>query len=121
SVSFSPSGQMTVCDARGSVMVLPLGQLRDKTQLDYIRKFDTEYWKSDDTGKKWYGVGPLSAIWVGKTLVVTDAGKLDGKETLLMFDGPGEASSGVATNSVGPTSDDELDLGEGNLSGLSVS
>lgn len=121
SVSFSPSGQMTVCDARGSVMVLPLGELRDKTQLDYIRKFDTEFWKTDETGKKWYGVGPLSAIWVGQTLVVTDAGKLDGDETLLMFNEPGEASSGAATNSVGPTSDDELDLGEGNLSGLSAS
>lgn len=121
SVSFSPAGELTLCDSRGTVMVLPLGELRDKTPLDYIRGFDTEFWKTDETGKKWYGVGPLSAVWIGKTLVVTDAGKLDGEETLLMFNRPGEASSGVATNPVGPTTDDELDKGEGNLTGLSVS
>ncbi|TWU18892.1 hypothetical protein [Allorhodopirellula heiligendammensis] len=120
-VSFSEAGELTVCDSRGSVMVLPLGELPDQTPIDYVRKFDTEFWKSDDTGKKWYGVGPLSAVWIGKTLVVTDAGKLDGEETLLMFTAPGEASSGVATNSVGPTTDDEADKGEGNLTGLSVS
>ncbi len=120
-VSFNQSGELTVCDARGSVMVLPLGLLEDKTPIDYVRKFDTEFWKSDESGKKWYGVGPLSAVWVGKTLVVTDAGKPDGEETLLMFTAPGEASSGVATNSVGPTTDDEADKGEGNLTGMSVS
>ncbi|TWT66014.1 YncE family protein [Allorhodopirellula solitaria] len=121
SVSFNDAGEMTVCDSRGSVLVLPKGTLSEKQQIDYVRGFDTEFWKSDESGKKWYAVGPLSAIWIGKTLVVTDSGKTDGNETLLMFEGPGEASSGVATNSVGPTSDDEIDKGEGNLTGLSVS
>ncbi len=121
SVSFNQAGELTVCDSRGSVLVLPLGELRDETPIDYVRGFDTEFWKSDDTGKKWYGVGPLSAVWIGEILVVTDAGKPDGEETLLMFNGPGEASTGVATNSVGPTTDDEADKGEGNLTGLSVS
>lgn len=121
SVSFSDAGEMTICDARGSVMVLPVGEVPDNTSIDYIRGFDTEYWKSDESGKKWYGLGPLSAIWVGETLVVTDAGKLDSEETLLMFTEPGEASSGAATNGIGPTSDDDADKGEGNLCGLSAS
>ncbi|QDS95003.1 hypothetical protein FF011L_37870 [Roseimaritima multifibrata] len=116
SVSFSPSGDLTVCDSRGTVVLL-----KGKEATNFLSGFDTEFWKSDDTGKKWYGVGPLSAIWVGETLVVTDSGKVDGEETLLMFSGPGKADAGIATNSVGPTSDDEADKGEGNLTGLSAS
>lgn len=116
SASFSPAGELTVCDSRGKVVLL-----RNDQVIDYITDFDTEYWKSDDTGKQWYSVGPLSAIWIGETLVVSDAGKGDGQETLLMFDGPGKASDGEATNAVGPTSDDPVDKGEGNLTGLSAS
>lgn len=115
SVSFSPAGDLTVCDARGKVVML-----QDNKAVNYVTGFDTEYWKKDDTGKQWYGVGPLSAIWVGETLVVTDAGKGDGEETLLMFDGPGKAADGTPTNSVGPTTDDAADKGEGNLTGLSA-
>lgn len=115
SVSFSPEGQLTVCDARGKVIVLEDGKARD-----YISGFDTEHWKKDDTGARWYKVGPLSAVWLGKTLAVTDAGKGDGEETILFFDGPGQASSGKATNAIGPTSDDAADKGEGNLTGMSA-
>lgn len=115
SVSFSPKGELTVCDADGKVIVV-----KDGKAHDYITGFDTEHWKKDDTGKNWYKLGPLSAIWVGEKLAVTDAGKPDGKETVLMFDGPGKASDGVATNSVGPTTDDAKDNGEGNLCGLSA-
>ncbi|SMP73157.1 hypothetical protein SAMN06265222_11637 [Neorhodopirellula lusitana] len=115
SVSFSPAGELTVCDSRGTVVML-----KGKEAINYLSGFDTEFWKSDDTGKKWYGVGPLSAIWVADKLVVTDAGKVDGEETLLMFDGPGKASDGVATNAVGPTTDEEADKGEGNLTGMSA-
>jgi len=116
SVSFSPDGELTVCDARGMVVML-----RDNQPINYVKGFDTEFWKKDESGKQWYGVGPLSAIWVGETLVVTDAGKPDGEETLLMFSGPGKASDGKSTNSVGPTTDDPADKGEGNLTGLSAS
>lgn len=113
SISFSPAGELTVCDSRGSVVML-----RDNQAVNYVTDFDTEFWKSDDSGKKWYAVGPLSAIWVGERLLVTDAGKPDGKETLLMFDAPGKASSGTATNPVGPTTEEEGDKGEGNLTGM---
>ncbi|WP_417747131.1 hypothetical protein [Rosistilla oblonga] len=115
SVSFSPNGELTVCDSRGLVVML-----KDGKPVNYVTGFDTEFWKSDDTGKKWYAVGPLSAIWVGDTLVVSDSGKGDGEETLLMFSAGGKASTGVATNPVGPTSDDAADKGEGNLTGLSA-
>lgn len=115
SVSFGPAGQLTVCDARGKVLTV-----EDGKAINYVKGFDTEHWKSDDTGKKWYAVGPLSAIWLGEKLVVTDSGKGDGAETLLFFDGPGTAADGEATNPVGPTTEDEKDKGEGNLTGLSA-
>ncbi|MCC9643119.1 hypothetical protein LOC71_12605 [Rhodopirellula sp. JC740] len=116
SVSFSPDGELTVCDARGMVVVL-----KGDKPTNYITGFDTEHWKSNDEGKKWYAVGPLSAVWSGSTLVVTDAGKADGEETLLLFDDGGKADSGTATNAVPPTSDDPADKGEGNLTGMSLS
>ncbi|WP_047814668.1 hypothetical protein [Rhodopirellula islandica] len=116
SVSFSAEGELTVCDARGLVVVL-----KDDQPVNYVTGFDTEHWKSNDEGKKWYAVGPLSAIWSGSTLVVTDAGKVDGEETLLFFDGKGKADDGVKTNSVPATTDDAADKGEGNLTGMSLS
>jgi hypothetical protein len=116
SVSFSPDGELTVCDARGLVVVLKSDQ-----PVNYITGFDTEHWKSNDEGKKWYAVGPLSAIWSGTTLIVSDAGKGDGQETLLFFDGKGKADAGVKTNAVPPTTDDPADKGEGNLTGMSLS
>ncbi|TWU61835.1 hypothetical protein [Crateriforma conspicua] len=116
SVSFSPEGELTVCDARGIVVVL-----KDNKPTNYITGFDTEHWKSNDEGQKWYAVGPLSAVWSGSTLIVTDAGKADGEETLLFFDEKGKAESGTATNAVPPTSDDPADKGEGNLTGMSLS
>ncbi|WP_037251586.1 hypothetical protein [Rhodopirellula europaea] len=116
SVSFSPEGELTVCDARGLVVVLKGNQ-----PVNYVTGFDTEHWKSNDEGKKWYAVGPLSAIWSDSKLIVTDAGKADGEETLLFFDAKGKADSGTKTNSVPPTSDDPADKGEGNLTGMSLS
>lgn len=116
SVSFSPEGELTVCDARGLVVVLKGNQ-----PVNYVTGFDTEHWKSNDEGKKWYAVGPLSAIWSDSELIVTDAGKADGEETLLFFDAKGKADSGTKTNSVPPTSDDPADKGEGNLTGMSLS
>lgn len=116
SVSFSPDGELTVCDARGLVVVLKGDQ-----PVNHVTGFDTEHWKSNEEGKKWYAVGPLSAIWSDSTLIVTDAGKVDGEETLLFFDAKGKADSGTKTNSVPPTSDDPADKGEGNLTGMSLS
>lgn len=115
-VTFGPNGELTVCDSRGTVYVSdPEGNKKE-----FITGFDSEFWKSDDTGKKWYQVGPLSAVWVGDKLAVSDAGKTDGNESILFFSGAGQASEGEATNTVGPTTDDEADKGEGNLTGLSV-
>lgn len=115
SVSFSPKGELTVCDARGKVIVV-----KDGKPVDYVTDFPTEHWKTDDAGNKWYKVGPLSAIWIGETLAVTNAGKGDGEETVLFFDGPGKAADGEATNAVPPTSDAVADKGEGNLTGMSA-
>ena len=118
-VTFSPSGVLTVCDSANGQVVL----VKDGKAEPYITGFATEYWKVDaETGAKRFKLGPLSAVWVnGKTLAVSNAGPVDGKETIVFYNGPGTADSGEATNSVGPTTDDPKDLGEGNLTGLSLS
>ncbi|MEZ6127445.1 MAG: hypothetical protein R3C59_02020 [Planctomycetaceae bacterium] len=119
SVTFSPSGVLTVCDsANGQVLLV-----KDGKAEKYITGFPTEYWKVNaDTGAKSFKLGPLSSVWVNdKTLAVTNAGLGDGEETVVFFDGPGTVADGTATNAVGPTSDDEKDKGEGNLTGLSLS
>ncbi len=118
-VTFSPDGTLTVCDSgNGRVITVSDGKV-----TDYITGFETEYWKVDaESGTKRFKLGPLSAVWVdSKTLAVTNAGLGDGKETILFFDGPGTADSGKATNSVPPTTQDDKDKGEGNLTGLSLS
>ncbi|MFT7616755.1 MAG: hypothetical protein ACI97A_000384 [Planctomycetota bacterium] len=116
-VSFSPAGELTICDSgNGRVVVL-----RDGKLVDYVTDFDTEFWKIDkETDTKRFKLGPLSAIWLGKTLVVTDGGKKDGKETLLFFSGPGKANSGVASNTMVPAGV-APEKGEGNLTGMSAS
>ncbi|MEQ9409572.1 MAG: hypothetical protein RIK87_17690 [Fuerstiella sp.] len=119
SVAFSPSGVLTVCDSgNGQVLLVKNGKAEK-----YITGFATEYWKVDaDTGAKRFKLGPLSSVWVNeKTLAVTNAGLGDGAETVVFFDGAGTVDDGKATNSVGPTSDDAADKGEGNLTGLSLS
>ena len=118
SVSFSSDGALTVCDsANGNVLLVKNGKAEP-----YITGFTTEYWKVDaETGTKRFKLGPLSAVWVGKTLAVTNAGLGDGAENVLFFDEAGTAADGQATNAVGPTTDDVKDKGEGNLTGLSVS
>lgn len=119
SVAFSPAGHLTVCDsANGNVLLVKNGKAEK-----YITGFVTEYWKVDaETGSKSFKLGPLSAVWVDDTtLAVTNAGLGDGEETVVFFSGPGTVADGKATNSVGPTSDDPKDKGEGNLTGLSLS
>lgn len=119
SVSFSPAGDLTICDSGNGQVLL----VKDGKSGTYISDFATEYWKVDaEKGTKKFKLGPLSSVWVDdKTLAVTNAGLGDGAETVLFFDGPGKASDGKATNAVGPTSDDAKDKGEGNLTGLSIS
>jgi len=118
-VTFRPDGTLTVCDSGNGRVVL----VKDGQVTDYITGFKTEYWKVDaETGKQSFKLGPLSAVWVDQdTLAVTNAGLGDGAETVLFFDGAGTVDSGRATNSVGPTTDDAKDKGEGNLTGLSLS
>ena len=118
-VTFDEYGQLTVCDGAGRVIVVEEGLAKD-----YVTGFETEFWKIDpETGTKRYQLGPLSAAWLpGYKLVVSDGGKKDGEETILFFDEPGSADSPTAqSGSVGPTTEDEADKGEGNLTGFSVS
>jgi glucose/arabinose dehydrogenase len=111
SVSFSPEGVLTVCDSAAGRVIL----VKDGKAEDYITGFTTEFWKGDH-----YKLGPLSAIWIGKVLYVTDGGQLDGAETVNAYTAAGKADSASKTsNPVGPTSDDTaVDKGEGNLSGI---
>ena len=119
-VTFRPDGTLTVCDSGNGRVILVSD---DGEVTDYITGFKTEYWKVDaNTGEKRFKLGPLSAVWIDQdTLAVTNAGLGDGSETVVFYDGPGTANSGKATNSVGPTTEDSKDKGEGNLTGLSLS
>lgn len=116
-VTFSPKGELTICDSgNGRVIVV-----RDGEAVDYATGFETEYWKPAAEGAPdRFKLGPLSAVWIGDTLIVSDGGKKDGHETLLFFESSGPASGAEATNSIPPTSEDELDMGEGNLTGFSL-
>ena len=116
SVAFSPSGVLTVCDSGNGQVLL----VKDGKAEKYITDFTTEHWKVDaETGKKRFKLGPLSSVWVDdSTLAVTNAGLGDGAENVLFFSGAGKAADGKATNSVGPTTDDAKDKGEGNFCSL---
>lgn len=118
SVCFKPDGTLTVVDSGNGQVLL----VKDGKSEPYITGFATEHWKVDaETGTKRFKLGPLSAAWVGDWLAVTNAGLGDGQETVVFFDKAGTVNDGQATNSVGPTTDDPKDKGEGNLTGLSVS
>lgn len=119
SVTFSPDDRLTICDSgNGRVLVMSGG----KPEV-LVDGFQTEYWKVDaETGESRFLLGPLSSVWINdSTIAITNAGAKDGEETVLFFDGSGKADDGKPTNSVGPTSDDPADKGEGNLCGLSMS
>lgn len=117
-VTFSPGGTLTVCDSgNGRVILVEKGG----KVTEYASGFTTEYWKVDPkAGTQRFKLGPLSCVWLGtKKLAVTDAGLKDGQEVVRFLAGPSKASDPCCvTNSVGPTSDDPADLGEGNLSGM---
>jgi len=119
-VAFAMGGKgMIVCDSGNGQVILSMGEETDKAT-----GFKTEYWKVDaDTGAKRYKLGPLAAVFLEKqdTLVVSNAGLGDGEDNLLFFPKPGTADEAEGTNAIPPTTDDEADKGEGNLTGLSLS
>jgi len=119
SVSFHPDGWLTVCDSGHGRVLVVKGNQRE----EFATGFETESWKVDaDTGTKRFLLGPLSSLWVDdETLAVTNSGLKDGQENVLFFSGAGSVETAKATNSVGPTSDDPADKGEGNLCGMSMS
>lgn len=124
-VTFHPhSSALTIVDS-GNGRVL---KVVDGVQWPILTGLATEWWKvyknSEGQEISAYRVGPLAAHWLrGDQLVVTDAGRPDGEEALITFQisSKGEAPKVIArTNTVGPTTADPVDLGEGNLSGLTV-
>lgn len=122
SVSFQPgTGNLTICDSgKGRVIMIEEG--RQKT---IVEGMDTEFWKVLPDGTKAYKVGPLAALWLSpQRLIVTDAGKPDGSEKVLVLhissDGPKSNTLRIETNTVGPTGGGEIDKGEGNLCGLAL-
>jgi len=122
SVSMSPDGDLTVCDSgNGRVLVLN-GVDGSKTAKRVIDGFETEFWKVGGEGEPdRFALGPLSAIWAGQTLVVSDSGHPDGQDRLAMFDATtNSVADARTTNSIPPTSDDPADKGEGNFVGLAV-
>jgi WD40 repeat protein len=122
SVCFRPGdGALTICDsANGRVIVI-----QDGRQTPIIEGMATEYWKKLEDGTDVFKVGPLTAAWLSPLqLAVTDAGKPDGEETVAVWhiSSEGAAKSNVKkrSNTIPPTSSDEADKGEGNLSGMSL-
>ncbi len=123
-VTFSPGGKLTVCTAgpgkengNGRVVVWSDG----KTE-DYVTGMATEYWKPGKDGEPdRFKLGPVGAVWVNDSLLaVSNGGLKDSKDNVLLFNGPGAASTGKASNGLDPTSEDSKDLGEGNLVGFST-
>lgn len=121
-VSFHPDGRLTVCDTgNGRIVTLERGEL-----TPVVEGLKTEYWKvyNDDAGNQIsaFKVGPLTAQWLGTTkLVFSDAGQADGEEAILTLSVAGDQPEIVGrTNTVPPTSNDPIDKGEGNLSGMCV-
>ena len=119
-VSFRPAdGALTICDSgNGQVVVIEGGK---KTPA--ITGMKTEYWKTLDDGTKAFKLGPLAALWVSpQQIMVTDAGELDGEETVATWhissEGPKNNSLKQRSNVVGPTTNNPSDKGEGNLSGM---
>ena len=121
SLSLSPSGDLTVCDSgNGRVLVLD-GTDGSKAPKRTIDGFETEFWKVGKDGEPdRYALGPLSTVWVGQTLVVSNGGLADGKDNLKIFEGDVPVADAKTTNAIAPTSDDAADKGEGNFTGLSV-
>lgn len=120
-VSFRPgSGAMTICDTGNGRVLL----LRENGVMEtLVGNMTVEYWKPMPEGQDLYRVGPLSAVWIDEsTLAVTDGGKPDGEESVIFYRVSGYTSEEMGrTNTIGPTTDDEDDLGEGNLVGMNVS
>lgn len=116
-VSFSDSGQLTVCDSGNGKVILFV----DGEATDHLTGFPTEFWKTNaETGAQSFGLGPLSAVWLGDTLAVTNAGAKDGEETIQFYTAAGTASDANQTNAVPPTTEEDADKGEGNLTGMGV-
>ncbi|MDG1048788.1 MAG: hypothetical protein P8M11_09685 [Planctomycetota bacterium] len=114
-VSFSDGGSLTVCDSgNGKVILFAAGE-----PTDHLTGFPTEYWKVNaEAGTKAFGLGPLSAVWLGDTLAVTNAGAKDGEETVQFYSAAGSASDVEQTNAVAQTTEESADKGEGNLTGM---
>ncbi len=130
-VTFSPRGELTVVDSgNGAVFLWEKGQ---PCPTPVITGFVTEHWKADaKTGEKRFKLGPLSAVWLdARTLAVTDGGLPDGKETVNFYVNLNKQKGGSflpltavqcdRSNAVGPTTKEEADLGEGNLTGMCLS
>lgn len=117
-VTFSSDGHLTVCDSgRGRVLVANTdGELEP-----FVQDFATEYWKFNPAeGIERFILGALAAHWLPDGgMVVSNAGLKDGEDNLLFFDADGKATG--ASNAIPPTSDHNLDNGEGNFCGFSLS
>jgi hypothetical protein len=121
-ISFHPDGRLTVCDTgNGRIVTVQDGKL-----TPVVEGLKTEFWKvyKDDAGNevKAFKVGPLTAQWIGTSrLAFSDGGQKDGQESILTVRVNGEQPEIVArTNTVPPTTDHPDDLGEGNLSGMTL-
>lgn len=120
-VAFRPgSDALTICDTgNGCVVVI------DKDGITpIITDMKTEYWKDVD-GKKMFKLGPLTGAWINENkFAVSNAGVGDGDEQIFTYKISNDGAPGneiiQRTNSVPPTTDDDIDNGEGNLSGMAL-
>jgi len=117
-VSFSSTGQLTISNSgRGEVLVQ-----NDDGEFDpIVEGLPTEFWKVNrEDGTERFQLGALAALWLPDGgLVVSNGGLKDGEDHLVFYDADGEKVG--ESNAIPPTSDDDLDNGEGNFCGFSVS
>ncbi|QDU86453.1 hypothetical protein Pla163_36040 [Planctomycetes bacterium Pla163] len=117
-VSFDGTGRLTISDSgHGRVLV----RKADGTMETVVDGLPTEFWKVNLTeGTERFQLGALAALWLPDgRLAVSNGGLKDGEDHIVFRPkGGGEL---LASNGVAKTSDDDLDNGEGNLCGFSLS
>lgn len=117
-VSFTSDGRLTISDSGHGRVLVDDG---DGEFDALVEGLPTEFWKVDvEKGVERFQLGALAAVWLPSgELAVSNAGLKDGVDHIVFYSADGEKVG--ESNAIPPTSDDDLDNGEGNFCGFSVS
>lgn len=117
-ISFTSDGRLTISDSGHGRVLVENGEGQMDALVDGL---PTEYWKIDiEKGMERFQLGALAAVWLPNgELAVSNSGLKDGEDHIVFYSPDGKKVG--ASNAIPPTSDHELDNGEGNFCGFSVS